>query len=115
MSLSTFSWFGHVGLAWATAISAWSHVLLLYIGLSRRGLYQATASLWPMLYKTLIGTSLLGGLLIYVSAQFQWLAMSGALRILWVVGISAVGAGLYAGVLVLLGVRTKHLKHMSVA
>ncbi len=115
VSLSTFSWFGHVGLAWATAISAWSHVLLLYMGLSRRGLYQATASLWPMLYKTLIGTSLLGVLLISVSAQFQWLAMSAALRILWVLGISAAGAGLYAGVLVLLGVRTKHLKHMSVA
>ncbi|XOV82198.1 MAG: murein biosynthesis integral membrane protein MurJ [bacterium] len=115
VSLSTFSWFGHVGLAWATAISAWSHVLLLYVGLSRRGLYQATVKLWPMFYKTLLGTGLLAGLLIYINAQFQWLSMPGGLRIAWVAGISAAGLLLYAGLLWLLGVRSEHLRHMSVA
>ena len=32
-SLATFSWMGHVGLALATALSAWTQALLLLYGL----------------------------------------------------------------------------------
>lgn len=115
VSLSTFSWFGHVGLAWATAISAWTHVLLLYLGLSRRGLYQATSRLGPMFFKTLCGSLLLACVLWLVNDQFQWFALTGWVRLAWVLAICVAGLVLYAGVMWLFGVRTKDLKHMSAA
>ncbi len=114
VSLATFSWFGHVGLAWATAISAWTHVLLLYIGLHRRGLYMVTAAVWPLLWKTLVATFVMGAVLWGVDQQFEWLLMSGSARALWVLGISTAGVLLYLLLLVALGVRPRHIKHMSV-
>jgi len=114
VSLATFSWFGHVGLAWATAISAWTHVLLLYVGLHRRGLYTVTAAVWPLLWKTLLASTVLGVVLWLVGGQFDWLDMPSAQRLVWVLGLSAVGLLLYLGLLVLLGVRPRHIRHMSV-
>ena len=114
-SLLTFSWFGHVGLAWATAISAWTHVLLLYIGLTRRGMYRATRSLWPMLWRTCADSGILAMALVFVAGDVQWLSMAPTLRIGWVSLLAGGGVLLYLVLLVLFGVRLKHLNHMSVA
>ena len=113
VSLATFSWFGHVGLAWATAISAWTHVLLLYAGLHRRRLYAVTRQIWPLLSKTLVATGLLALLLIAVTRDIEWLQMSAVPRLVAVLGISAAGVLLYLLMLGVLGVRTHHIKHVS--
>ncbi len=113
-SLLTFSWFGHVGLAWATAISAWTHVVLLYLGLKHRGLYLATRSLWPLMAKTLIATAMLAILIVWISHNVDWLALPVAHRTLAVLSLATGGVVLYLMVLLVLGVRPKHLNHMSV-
>jgi putative peptidoglycan lipid II flippase len=112
-SLATFSWFGHVGLAWATAVSAWVHVVLLYIGLNRRGLYTATTTLWPMLSKTLLATLMLAAVLIVATTDIQWLAMPAWSRLGWVLLMSGLGVLFYLLVLFVLGVRLQHFNHMS--
>ena len=112
-SLASFSWAGHVGLAWATAVSAWTHVVLLYFGMSRKGMYTLTAQMWPLLWKTLIATVVLGILLLGVTLDVPWLEMRGLDRAVGVVGLSVAGVGVYTVTLVLLGVRPRHLKHLS--
>jgi putative peptidoglycan lipid II flippase len=113
VSLATFTWFGHVGLAWATAVSAWTHVLLLYLGLQRRGLYAVTWQLWPLLWKTLLATGMLASMLIMVDHDRDWMQMAAGERVLWVLGVSAVGMVLYLALLAVFGVRPHHVRHMS--
>jgi len=114
-SLLSFQWFGHVGLAWATAISAWTHVVLLYFGLQRRGLYLVSAALWPTLWKTICASSVLGAVVAYSSQDLAWLDMLPMHRALAVAGLTLGGMFLYAVMLGLLGVRPRHLKHSSVS
>ena len=115
VSLATFWWFGHVGLAWATAISAWTHVLLLYHGLSRRGIYRIETRLWRSLWRSLLASGLLGLGLYVLLADVAWLSMAGGARALSVVGVSIVGGLAYMLMLLLLGVRPNDLKHFSQA
>ncbi len=115
VSLLTFRWFGHVGLAWATAVSAWVHVVLLYVGLNRRGLYHATAELWPMFWKTTLSTAVLALVLYMAAGTVPWLSMTPLVRMGWVGLLVVAGAVLYLGLLALLGVRLRQLNHMSVS
>ena len=113
VSLATFSWFGHVGLAWATAVSAWTHVLLLYLGLQRRGLYVVTSRLWPLLWKTLLASGMLAAALVVIGYGRDWMQMAAGERLFWVLGVSSVGVVLYLALLAVFGVRLHHVKHMS--
>ncbi len=113
-SLATFSWFGHVGLAWATAVAAWVNVLLLYVALRRRGMYAADAGVWSKLWRSLVASSLLGLGLYFGFGDWQWLEMDPTLRLVWVLGISAGGVITYAALLFLLGVRPHDLQHSAV-
>lgn len=115
VSLATFSWFGHVGLAWATAISAWSNVFLLYRGLRRSGKYTADARLWRMLWRVLVATLVLGGGLMWTVGQWDWLSMDGVSRAAYMALVTICGIGGYAMVLWVLGVRPKDLNHASAA
>jgi len=115
VSLATFRWFGHVGLAWATAISAWVHVILLYAGLKQRGLYAATSRLLPMLWKTLVASVLLGLGLMMVATEIHWMTLPSAVRGLWVAAVCTAGLGGYLLILLVLGIRPRHLNHVSVA
>lgn len=115
VSLATFRWFGHVGLAWATAISAWTHVLLLYVGLKRRDLYTASVRLLPMLWKTVLASTLLGAALVLIAGDINWLEIPAFERMSAIAALSVAGVVGYLGVLVILGVRPRHLNHVSVA
>ena len=113
-SLLTFRWFGHVGLAWATALSAWVNVVLLYVALKRRDLYIAGAGLLPMLGKVMVATLLLGLALVAATPTAgEWLAMPGLYRLAGVLLVCGLGVGGYLLVLWLLGVRLKHVLHRS--
>jgi len=114
VSLSTFRWFGHVGLAWATAISAWTHVFLLYFGLQRLGRYQVSARVWPMLWKTMMASGLLAAGLIFLADGVDWVQMPAMQRLMSVAGISVGGVVFYLIVLLIVGLRWRDIKHMSV-
>ncbi len=113
VSLASFRWFGHVGLAWATAISAWTHALLLYAGLRRQELYTLTGQVWPLLWRTLLSSTVLGGVLVVVAPADMWLEVDPWARLGWILGISLAGMLLYVGLMALLGVRLAHIRHIS--
>ena len=113
-SLATFTWLGHVGLALATALSAWTQALLLLYGLSVRGLYQMGRPLLGWSLRALFCSVLLAAGLWYFSpADSEWLAMLPLARVGWlalVVVVSLVG---YAVALFLFGLRPRHLRNQG--
>ena len=112
-SLATFSWFGHVGLAWATALSAWTHVVLLYGGLKRRGMY-APRSMGRGVARSLVASvGLAAGLVLLVPEASVWLEQTPMVRIAWISVVVAVGMTAYCALLFALGVRPRDLAHHS--
>jgi putative peptidoglycan lipid II flippase len=110
-SLATFSWFGHVGLAWATALSAWTQVVLLYIGLQRHGLYRPR-SIGRSVAKSAAASVVLAlGLLLFVPDASIWLATPALQRLGWILVVVVVGVSGYCLVLYALGVRPRDLAH----
>ena len=114
VSLLTFSWAGHVGLAWATAISAWVNVVLLYVNLKRRGVYQLDKTLWRLLWRSLCASLVLAGCLLVFLGDMHWLALASDTRAKLMLGTCALGGVGYVLVLFVLGVRPKDLNHYSV-
>ena len=112
-SLATFQTLGHVGLALATALSAWTHAGLLSFGLYRRGWIKFDTEVIFVLLRTLIACAgLIAGLTLSQAGSGlsteQWLAMPGDTRALQVLMTCAVGVTGYIAVLLLLGVRPRH-------
>lgn len=105
---------GHVGLALATSCSAWLNAMLLLRGLLSRGAYgfqpgwglfwlRAVVAVAAMVVALLLGSLWLGELA-------QWVAWQRAWRLLT---LCALGAVVYGGVLVLMGVRLRHFRGLS--
>ena len=112
-SLATFQWLGHVGLALATALSAWTQAGLLFVGLQRRGWIKFDSKLTFVLLRTLIACVVLVFGLTFGMAQTglnsgQWLEMPGSDRALQVLVTCFVGGIGYGLTLLLLGVRPRH-------
>ena len=108
-SLATFQWLGHVGLALATALSAWTHALLLYTGLRRRGWIAMDRQTYFVLMRTLVACVCLALILLWADQpRAVWLAMAGGERALQVLLTCVLGLAGYGLTLVLLGVRPRH-------
>ena len=115
-SLATFQSLGHVGLALATALSAWTHAGLLYVGLQRRGWIRFDATVVFVLLRTLLacvglGAGLVLGMVWLNGSELtlqQWLALPGFDRSLRIIVVCMVGLAGYALILLLLGVRPRH-------
>jgi putative peptidoglycan lipid II flippase len=115
-SLATFQSLGHVGLALATALSAWTHAGLLYYGLHRRGWVRFDATLvFVMLRTALACGGLAAGLafsMIWLNGAElttqQWLALPSVERGLQVTLVCVAGLAGYLAILLLLGVRPRH-------
>ncbi|MGF1725945.1 murein biosynthesis integral membrane protein MurJ [Photobacterium nomapromontoriensis] len=103
--------YGYVGLAMATALSALVNACLLYRGLHLAGVYQLTKeTLWFVARLTLAGTAMVTALLWLLPAMAQWLQWSLALKAGWLAGLIGLGGGVYLVVALLLGVRPRHLR-----
>ena len=110
-SLLTFTWFGHVGLALATALSAWAHVLFLLTGIRRAGHYRPGPMLKQHALRIGVATVCVGGVIYFWVAPLPWLQMQGLPRLGWMLLVVAGIAAVYALILVLLGLRPRHLLH----
>ncbi|NKB97397.1 MAG: murein biosynthesis integral membrane protein MurJ [Pseudomonadales bacterium] len=113
VSLSTFQWFGHVGLAWATAIAAWVNVLGLYFGLTHSGRYRVDIKMLKPAGRAVLAASLLAVGLHFAVGDLPWLHMPELQRVVWMAGICVVGFGGYFLVLFILGFRFQDLNHYS--
>ena len=113
-SLATFTWMGHVGLALATALSAWSQALLLFYGLVSKGHYQMGRQLLVWGLRAVLCSGLLAvGLWYFSPTDMQWLKMLPSYRAGWL-GLMVTAAVLgYGLVLFLFGLRPKHLRNQG--
>lgn len=116
MNLLFVPWIAHAGLALSVGLGACLNAALLFFGLRRRGIYAARPG-WGIFFTKLVGALfLLGGTAIWLSANFDWLALQaypfqriGALLI-----VIAVAGATYFGALLLMGVRLQDFKRISI-
>ena len=112
LNLSLFRWFGHVGLAFATAAAGWAHFWLLWRGVRRAGYYQGTRRLALTAWRVLFAAAFMGAVLaVLVPSKAYWLLLPTAQRILWLAALILLGILAYGAALWLSGLRKAELKH----
>ena len=101
---------GHAGLALATAIAALLNAGLLLWELTRQRIYRPDGGWYRLLARTTTASLLMGGVLWWASGPtLAWTELEQGARLLRL-GLSiGLGALLYAGLLLVLGVRARHL------
>ena len=114
VNLSVFSWFGHVGLALATSISACVNAYLLLRGLMKSGSYQPGHRCITTLLQAGAAAGVMAATLIAFVPDLQWwLEVDLWTRIFALTGVVAGGGGLYLAALFAVGVRPRHLMHAA--
>ncbi len=102
---------GYVGLALSTACSGTLNAALLFKGLYQQSVYRPSRHTGVFCLKLLVASVLMGGVLAYLSPDLaQWGAWSMGKASLQLTMLLSLGAGVYAVVLLLLGIRPRHLK-----
>ncbi|EGR3109997.1 murein biosynthesis integral membrane protein MurJ [Vibrio parahaemolyticus] len=103
--------YGYVGLAIATALSAFVNMALLYRGLHIAGVYQITKRTVFFIIRLLIaGAAMVAAILWQLEDMSVWLEWSFAHRSGMLGMLIGLGAAVYLAVLFLTGVRLKDLK-----
>ncbi|MGD8173005.1 murein biosynthesis integral membrane protein MurJ [Vibrio sp. TRT 21S02] len=103
--------YGYIGLAMATALSALVNMVLLYRGLHRAGVYKLSRKTVFFIGKlVLAGSAMVAGLMWLLEDMNVWLTWSFIQRASTLAGLIAVGGVVYLLVLGILGVRLKDLK-----
>ncbi len=103
--------YGYVGLAIATALSAFVNMALLYRGLHIAGVYQITKrTVFFIIRLVVAGTAMVAAILWQLEDMSVWLEWSFAHRSGMLGMLIGLGAAVYLAVLFLTGVRLKDLK-----
>lgn len=102
---------GHVGLALATAVSAFINAGLLYRGLRKDGTYQVLDGMLATILRISLAAMLMAAALTWVAPPMpEWLAMDWLNRAIYMLPICLIGALIYAIGLFVLGARPAHFK-----
>ncbi|HHG3506469.1 murein biosynthesis integral membrane protein MurJ [Vibrio parahaemolyticus] len=103
--------YGYVGLAIATALSAFVNMALLYRGLHIAGVYQITKrTVFFIIRLVIAGAAMVAAILWQLEDMSVWLEWSFAHRSGMLGALIGLGAAVYLAVLFLTGVRLKDLK-----
>ncbi|PJG85583.1 murein biosynthesis integral membrane protein MurJ [Conservatibacter flavescens] len=103
-------WFSYVGLAIASAMSATLNAYLLYRGLAQNNIYRFTKQSAVFFAKVFISAFIMGVLIWYnTPSLMEWYAMSFLMRIYWLVWLITFAGFIYFVMLILLGIRKRHL------
>ncbi|HAV1335245.1 murein biosynthesis integral membrane protein MurJ [Vibrio parahaemolyticus] len=103
--------YGYVGLAIATALSAFVNMALLYRGLHIAGVYQITKrTVFFIIHLVIAGAAMVAAILWQLEDMSVWLEWSFAHRSGMLGMLIGLGAAVYLAVLFLTGVRLKDLK-----
>nr|WP_232313527.1 murein biosynthesis integral membrane protein MurJ [Enterovibrio coralii] len=106
--------YGYVGLAMATALSAFVNAALLYRGLHKQGVYRISKETALFALRLLVGVVVMGSLVWWLMpSNAQWLMMSLWERTYNLSGLIVAGAGAYLASLMILGLRPRHLRAES--
>lgn len=102
--------FGYIGLAIASAMSATLNASLLYRGLHKANIYQISRQTWLFLVKVIVAGVVMGLVIFQLSPELMlWNAFSFVQRLHWLLWLVAVAVIVYAAMLLLVGIRPRHL------
>lgn len=102
--------FSYVGLAIASAMSATLNAYLLYRGLVNAQVYQISKKTAVFFLQILLSAGVMGALVWHFCPELgSWQAMSFLKRIHWLIWLIALAAISYVAMLVLVGIRKRHL------
>lgn len=105
------SLYGYVGLAMATALSAFVNMALLYRGLHIQGVYRLTKRTLLFVARLMVAGGVMVATVIWLLDDMSlWLTWNFSQRVLTLVYLIAAGAGSYLLTVLLLGLRLKDLK-----
>lgn len=102
---------GHVGLALATALSAWLNAGLLYRGLRQRNVYTPISGWSVYLIRLLVANVVMGVVLLgsfYIVPD--WSVLDVWQRVMMMLACCGAGLAAYLSVLFMLGLRLRHVK-----
>ncbi len=107
-----FAWFyGYVGLAIATALSAFINMALLYRGLHRAQVYRISRKTVLFIVRLIVAAAVMVAVISWLMADMaQWVAWRESLRIVNLFILIGAGALSYLVALLILGVRLNDLK-----
>lgn len=101
----------HVGLALATTLAAYFNAYWLYRGLRKSGIYQAQAGWLSFFMKMMAANTIMTVVLFSLMGDAgQWLEASAGVRASWMAMLVAAGGVTYALVLLVAGLRMRHLR-----
>jgi putative peptidoglycan lipid II flippase len=114
LNLALFSWWGHVGLAFATSVAGWVNALLLLRGLLRDGRYQPGRGLFLACVRASVSSAVMLALVfMLVPDAGQWLEADEFTRLQWLALAVAGGALVYVLGLLILGERLRYVMHRA--
>lgn len=103
--------FGYIGLAIATALSATLNAFLLYQGLKSSGIYQFSKQAITYIGKLVLSAVLMGIVVFYLSPPLnEWIAYTVLNQILYLIAYITIGAVCYFGCITILGIRIRDFK-----
>lgn len=105
-------WLDHAGLALATSLSAFLNAGLLWYTLRRDGVFVWQAGWGRYLMQLIPAAAVMVVLLIWLMpGGGQWAGFGWQERVLWLGGLVVAGGGSYLVMLVLAGLRLRHIRH----
>lgn len=103
--------YGYVGLAMATALSALINMVLLYRGLHIKGIYRLSKQTVSFVLRLIVAVCVMVLVLhLLLDEMSVWLTWSLIQRVLVLTGLIAAGGASYLITLCVVGIRPKHLK-----
>ena len=100
--------YGYVGLAIATAMSATLNVVMLYLGLRKQGVYRLTRATWSWILKLIIATLVMTASLLLLKEHLAKTLVSIWAQAGGLFGLIGAAVVSYFAVLILLGARKRH-------
>lgn len=106
--------FGYVGLAIATTMSASLNAFMLYRGLKKQNVFSLTFSTWWFMARILVSAAVMGGVVYMSSPEFNdWLKMTKIDQLIQLITCIVLGKVSYFLSIFLLGIRMKDIKVQS--
>lgn len=113
-NLAVFQWFGHVGLALVTSLSAWVNAYLLLRVLVVRENYRPGPLFYGRALRVFGSAMVMGSLLMWlVPSMSQWIVADQTLRAGWIVAAVGGGGVVYLLMLFVLGFRPRDFVHRA--
>ena len=107
---------GHMGLALATSVAAYLNAYLLFRGLRRAGIYQVQHGWWKLALQLAVANAVMVGVLwLWRMPTMDWLARTQWQRALHLGILCGGGFAAYVGVLLLCGLRLRHVRAPAIS